>query len=556
MNKRKETARSAGIIGIFVMISRVLGLIREQLFAFFFGASPLTSVFLTAFRIPNLLRDLFAEGALSSAFVTTFTKKLHLEGDTAAWRLANMVTNALLLIVGSIVVLGILFGPYLPLAPDRNFTPDQQGLLANMIRIMFPFLLLVSMASVSMGILNAKNNFAIPASASSFFNIGSIFGGFGLAFVFESIWGQPNVSWSSWTSIKQYVVHPEFGFPAMYGLAVGVLIGGFFQWLIQQPALRKVGYRYEAVLDPKDAGLKQVGLLMGPAVIATSAIQINVLVNTIFANHVSGEATSYLYYAFRFLQLPLGVFGVAVATAMLPSISRSAADNDMGNFQESLTHALQLVVFLTIPSTAGLILLGDGIVGTVYQIGHNFTAADTHATHMALQAYSFALIAYCIVKIIGPAFYALGESRKPMLVSLGAIVVNFVINYLLIMHFGFGHAGLAMGTSIVICVNALTLMFMMHNRIKVWNLGPLWNTVSRVCGATVLMCVSGFLLHTLWGLNVGRDLWILRAADLALSMSGCLLTFWFGCRLFGVTEFDEFIQLIRKRRGKPTGPTP
>lgn len=256
---KHNTAKSASIIGAFVMVSRVLGLLRETLFAYFFGAGALASVFINAFRIPNLLRDLFAEGALSTAFVTTFSKIAHQKGDQEAFRLANLVLNTLAVVLGVIVILGMIFSPQIVGLIASEFSPENKELMSVLLQIMFPFILLVSFAAVWMGILNAKNKFAVPASASSFFNLGSIVGGFGLAWLMD----------------------PQWGPRAAIGMSIGVMIGGLLQWLIQAPALWKLGYRYRFLLSWKDSGLRQICILMGPAVIATAAVQVNVLVNTI-----------------------------------------------------------------------------------------------------------------------------------------------------------------------------------------------------------------------------------------------------------------------------------
>lgn len=546
MTTRTQTARSASIISLFVMASRVLGLLREQIFAYFFGATAIASVFINAFRIPNLLRDLFAEGALSTAFVTTFSKKAHQESDAAAWRLANLVTNALLLVVGTITLLGIIFAPQIVhlVASRSDFSPEHLSLMVLLIRVMFPFLLLVSLASVSMGMLNSKNIFGIPASASSFFNMGSIIGGFGLAFILE-----PAYMLDVLQNYKPSATITTAGFRAILGVSIGVLVGGFLQWFIQSPALRRAGYRYKFIFDWKDPGLRQVILLMGPAVIASSATQVNVLVNTIFANDVSERAASFLYYAFRFLQLPIGLFGVAIGTAMLPSISRSASAGNLDEFRSTLNHSLQLVIFLCVPSTIGLLLLGDSIVGTIYQLSHKFTAADTLDTTRALQAYSLGLVAYSVIKIMVPAFYALGSSKAPTLVSVIAMGFNLFINYMMVKVWGYGHVGLAAGTSLVILSNALLLTLLMRDNLDgIWDMSPIRETFFKVLGASLLMGLSGGGVHWLWKQHIGSDMWILRAADLGICLTLSLLTFVFACKFLGVDELDEFTGILRRKR--------
>jgi len=530
---KHQTAKSASIIGIFVMISRVLGLLRETLFAYFFGAGALASVFINAFRIPNLLRDLFAEGALSTAFVTTFSKVAHQKGDKEAFRLASLVLNALAIILGLIVILGIIFSPQIVQLIASGFSPENKELMTVLLQIMFPFILLVSFAAVWMGILNAKNKFAVPASASSFFNLGSIVGGFGLAWLMDPTWG------------------PR----AVIGMSLGVMIGGLLQWLVQAPTLWKLGYRYRFILDWKDPGLRQICLLMGPAVIATAAVQVNVLVNTIFANFISESAASRLYYAFRFLQLPIGVFGVAIGTAMLPGLSRAAADKNDLEFKDILNHSLKLVLFLCIPATAGLIYLGDAIIGTIYQIGGKFNAADTSDVTRVLQAYSIGLVAYSAIKILTPAFYAMGSSVKPSLVSLGAIMVNLVLNYIITIKLGLGEAGLALVTACVVIINSILLIILLSKQVHGWDKKPIFISGAKIITATLLMSVAGGGIHHLWHVHLGIHTWILRFGDLCTSGAVSLIVYLIACKLLKVHELGEFTQLIlrRRNRGKSGG---
>src|SRR5476649_779679 len=258
----KLNTKAAAIIGLAVMCSRVLGLARELIFAALFGGGVAMDAFTAAFRIPNLLRDLFAEGALSTAFVTTFSKTAVHSNDAAAWRLANKVATMLAVVLGTLCVLGIVFSPQLVATLAPGFDPEKAALTVTLTRIMFPFILLVSIAALVMGMLNAKNVFGMPAMASSFFNIGSIVGG---------------VLLGAW-------LDPQFGPRALIGLAIGTLIGGALQLGVQLPRLRRLGYRFQPDFAWRDAGVKAILVLMGPSVIAASTTQFNVLVNSMFAS--------------------------------------------------------------------------------------------------------------------------------------------------------------------------------------------------------------------------------------------------------------------------------
>src|SRR5438046_397935 len=307
---QRASTRATGIVGMAVLRSRVLGLIREMVFAGLFGAGRNLDAFLMAFRLPNLLRDLFAEGALSTAFITTFSKKIAVEGDESAWRLANKVATLTAVFMSAVTLLGILFAPHLvALLTWGSWPPDKTALTILLTRIMWPFMLLVSLAALVMGILNAKHVFGPPAMASSYFNLGSIIGGVAIGWWLD----------------------PPFGARCLTGLAFGTLIGGGWQLIAQLPSLRHVGYRYCADFQWGDEGVRTVLALMGPAVIAASAVQVNVLINSGFAASLGNGPVSWLNLAFRLMQLPLGIFVVAIGTVTMPLVATSAA---IGNIDE------------------------------------------------------------------------------------------------------------------------------------------------------------------------------------------------------------------------------
>lgn len=438
-SQRRINPLVAGMVSLAVMCSRVLGLIRELTFAALFGAGKHMDAFFIAFKTPNLLRDLFAEGALSMAFVTTFSKKLATEGEESAWQLANKILTLAAVFMSGISLLGILLAPWLiqyVIAP--GFDPEKAALTILLTRIMFPFILLVSLAAVVMGLLNSKNVFGIPALASSFFNLGSIIGGVSLAW---------------W-------IDPAFGPMALVGLALGTLIGGLLQLVVQFPSLRKIGYRFRPDFLWRDDGVRRVLLLMAPAVIAASAVQVNVLVNAVFASYLEDGAVSWLQFAFRLMQLPIGVFGVAIGVVTLPLISRAAATGPPGAFREGLAYSLRLAFFLAIPSAVGLILMAEPIVSLIFE-RMRFTAFDTEQTAAALQFYAVGLAAYAAIKVLVPAFYAVDRKNTPMMVSFGAIGTNFFLCWFLAFYLGLGHRGLALSTGVVATINFLVLYFLM-----------------------------------------------------------------------------------------------
>src|SRR4030088_2293379 len=339
--------RAAGVVGLAVLCSRVLGLAREQIFAALFGGGGGRGVVTIPFFIPNLLRDLFGEGALSTAFVTVFTRTAALEGDAAAWRLANKVATLTAVCLSAITVLGIITAPWLVAALPPGFRPGKAALTVNLPRVMYPFILLVSLAALVMGMLNARNVFGIPAMASSFFNLGSIVAGVALG----------------------YWLDPHFGPRAILGLAIGTLIGGALQLLVQLPALGRGGYAFQVDFRWRDPGVRAILTLMGPSVIAASTTQVNVLVNSVFASQLGDGPTFWLTVAFRLMQLPLGVFGVALGTVALPLLARMAATGNMVSFRSELARGMRLAFLMTIPSTIGLMMLAEPIMSVIYQHG-------------------------------------------------------------------------------------------------------------------------------------------------------------------------------------------
>jgi putative peptidoglycan lipid II flippase len=525
---RASVARNAGVISLAVMASRVLGLVRDQVFAIFFGAGLLYDAFLTAFRIPNLLRDLLAEGALSAAFVTTFTQTLASKGKAEALRLSNRVASLIIVVIVGVSVLAWIYAPAIVaiLAPGFFAVPGKAELTIELTRIMIPFLLLIALAAQAMGMLNAFNIFGLPALASAFFNLGSIVGGLLIGFV----------------------LGPLVGTSPIAGMAFGTLIGGFLQLAVQWPSLRRCGVSYKPDLSLKAPGVRQILRLMGPAIIGTAAVQINVFVNTNFASEIVDAATgavangpvSWLSYAFRFMQFPIGVFGVAVATAALPSLSRSTSNPDISEFRQTLAHSLTLVFLLCIPSAIGLTVLGRPIVALVFEHG-KFTAFDTVQTANALAAYSLGLAGYAAVKVLSPAFYALNDARTPMLVSLGSIVVNYWMNALLVVRFG--HVGLAFSTSAVALVNFFLLGVFMRRRIQRLEGRRLSKTVARIFAASLPMGLTAWLVSEL-AASVGFRGLVLHLVQVIGGIGSAALVFYFACRLLHVEELDEAFNAV------------
>ena len=475
--KHPRTGRATAIVGAAVLCSRLLGLVREILFNALFGTKTL-QYFITAFRVPNLLRDLFAEGALSTAFITVFSKKIATEGDGSAWRLANRIGTLTLSVMGVITVLGMIFAPQLIGVFAGGFAGEDAKLTAQLTSVMFPFILMVSLAAQVMGMLNAKHVFGWPAMASSFFNIGSIVGGIAIA---------------------RWMDH-GFGRHALFGLAWGTLIGGFLQLTIQFPSLRRIGYHPRLDFHWRDSGVMEVLRTMAPAVVAASAVQVNVMVNTSFATHCEDGSVAWLNNAFRLMQLPLGMFGVAIGTVALPLLSRSAALGNRDEFRAALSRGIRLVFFLTVPASVGLWMLSEPILSVIYE-HKKVTWYDIEQSAGALRYYTLGLAAYAGMKVLAPAFYAIGRRKTPMVISFIAMGTNYGLN-VYFTKLGYGHRGLALSTGIVALTNFALLYWCMRREIATLGTKKLALALVKIflaSDALALVCWGGkWLLLERW----------------------------------------------------------
>jgi putative peptidoglycan lipid II flippase len=372
------------------------------------------------------------------------------------------------------------------IAPGFAEIPGKTQLTVELTRVMFPFLLLVALAAVAMGMLNARGRFGVPASASSFFNLGSILVG-----LVGASWMAPGYLSSVWTHRAVVPdVAPELAERAIVGMAIGTVVGGALQLLVQLPSLYRLNYRYRPMLSFRDPGVRQVLALMGPATIGAAAVQVNVLVNSNFASQLGDGAVSWLNVAFRFMQLPIGLFGVAVGVVALPAVSRSAERDDIAEFNTTIVRALRLVFGLCLPAAVGLAVLAPELVGLVYQHGR-FTAEDTRMAANALVAYAIGLAGYANIKVAVPAFYALGDARTPALISCLSILVNALGNWLVINRFGGGHTGLAFVTSLVALLNFAVLMVLLRRRIGAFaGLGSVLLKLATASLVVGLVCIA------------------------------------------------------------------
>ena len=503
------------------MCSRILGLVREQVFATFFGAGFAFDAFVVAFRIPNLLRDLFGEGALSAAFVAVFSDYEANKGEKATWALAGNVLVVVGILLSCLTLLGVIFSDQIVgFMVDAEFEsiPGKVALTSLLSMIMFPFLIFISLSSVVMGILNTRGRFFVPALASGFFNLGSIVGGVGFA-----------------------LLMPRFGQPPIVGMAIGTLIGGLLQLACQLPTLFKAGFIFLPQLDLRHPGLRRIMKLMAPAVIGLAPLQINVLINTYFASSLAEGSLSWLSYAFRLFWLPVGLFGVALSTATLPLIARYAALRDMDSLRETYASSLTLAFSLTIPASVGLMLLGEPITRVIFQHG-SFDALATAKTAEALSCYAVGLFAYSSVKIMVPVFYALDETRYPVLGSFLTMAVNVLLVWFTI---GFlQHKALALAISCAMILNFLFLSTVLYRKLAGYSLRYLFAGLGRV------LCAS--LAMALWLSGVQYLLAPFALAGFLGSVVALVVAVATGGAVYGVTlyalGFKELTMLVGRVR--------
>ncbi len=527
--ERGEThsvARDAGPVGAATLLSRVLGLVRDQTMAVLFGAGFATDAFNVAFRIPNLLRDLFAEGAMSSAFVPTFTAVRKEQGDEAAWALGRQLMMTLLAVLLGLCVLGWVFTPQLVRLFAGGFAsvPGKLELTVQLTRVMLPFLPVVALAAAAMGMLNARNVFFVPALAPAMLNIGMVV--FGLALIPAT---------------------RAFGQPAILAMAVGVVLGGALQFACQLPALAKLGFRLRFEWPRANAGVRRVAGLMLPATVGLAATQVNILVSTVIAASMQQGSVSWLYFAFRLMQLPIGVFGSALATVSLPALSRAAVDQDMDALRRTLSSAVRLVFLLTIPSAIFLAVMARPIIALLFEHGR-FMGSDTQHTADALIMYCVGLPAFAAVGIFTRTFYALGETRVPVQASFASVALNIALNLMFVgplASLGLGHAGLALATSVTSVLNLLQLAFYLRRRVGDFEQARILSTLVRVGGASLAVA-----LPLAWALERSGGAW--QHSALAAGLTVCVAavgSLGIGAVAFRLARVEELSVLADLSRG-------
>ncbi|MEK7822756.1 MAG: murein biosynthesis integral membrane protein MurJ [Nitrospirota bacterium] len=437
MDEKRNITKAAGLMSIATFISRILGYAKDMILAVFFGATGLSDTFFVAFRIPNLLRELFAEGSMSSAVIPVLTEHQTKYGDEEAKRLVRIIFTSITIFVGLICVLGIIFAPAIvtAIAPGFLNMPDKFSLTVLLTRLMFPFLLFISLAAIVMGALNTRRIFFTPAVAPAMLNITIIAAVLLLAPGME----QPIIA-----------------------VAIGVAIGGLVQFAFQLPSFFKNGYSLTPQYDFRHPGLKKISILILPATMGMAVAQINIFISTILASYLAEGSITYLYYSMRLIQFPIGIFGVAMGMAVLPTLSEHAVKGDFDSLRSDFSFALRLLFFMTIPAMAGLIALREPIVNMLFQRG-KFDYAATIGTSQALLFYSLGIWAMVGVRIVTVSFYSMQDTRTPVKVAVIALLTNIILS--LIFLGPLQHSGLALANAIASSVNFTVLFIMLRKKL-------------------------------------------------------------------------------------------
>lgn len=499
-------------------LSRIAGLVRDIAVAGLFGAGFATDAFFMAFTIPNLLRRFFAEGSLTAAFVPTFAEVYHRQGEEEARRVANICWTLLLLVMTVVTVLGVLCSPWLVRAIGFGFA-GVEGKLAltdYLNRLMFPYIFFVSLLALLTGVLNVLGHYFLPALSPVFLNLSMIACAFLLA--------------------------PSFAEP-ITALAVGVLLGGALQLLLQFPALQRQGIRLRLDFNFRHLAVVRIARLMLPGIVGVAIYQINVVVSRLLASFLPEGSVSYLYYGQRLFEFPQGIFIVSLAQAVLPSMSRQAALNNEAGLKESLRFALALIVLVTFPAAVGLMLCAVPVYSLFFMSGA-FTYEDVRQTAMALAAYAPGLLFVGVSRVVVPTFYAMQDTRTPVRISFWTLLVNAGLGLLLMGPFK--HTGLALALTLASVFNALLLVWTLRQKVGRLGLAPVGASFLRLLPITALMAavVWGILGCAEWGMAGLR--WQ-KAAILAGALLAGVSVYGGGCLLLRIPEATEAAALFRRK---------
>lgn len=519
-SEHHHVGRAAGVVGAMTLLSRVFGFLRDLVIAMKFGTSMSADAFFVAFRIPNMQRRVLGEGAVNAAFIPVFSELLNQKGENAAWKMTGILFNIFIFLLLALTLFMMVFAPQIIMlfAPGFTDEPAKFELTVTLTRWMSPYLLFIGLAALCMGILNVYKVFALPAVAPVLLNISMILATLYLA--------------------------PQMDDPIM-GLAIGVLIGGVLQLLIQLPETCRKGFHFVRSINWRDPEVMKISKLMVPVIFGLAVYEINLMVDTLLASLLQGGSVSYLYYGNRLVQLPLGIFAVALSVAILPTLSGQAARGNIAELVKTIGFGIRFILFITLPATVALIILRFPIINTLWERGE-FQREATEGTAIALLYYAVGLCAFAGVKVITPAYYSLQDTRTPVKIGAFTMVLNIILNLLLMGPLA--HGGLALATSIAALCNAYLLIHFLRKRLGLMGGRKLFVSTLKMIFCSALM---GLLLHFLSSACfVPEDALAMRL----LVLTGCIIaggaSYALLARLLKLEEWTFLIELIRKRREK------
>ncbi len=505
-------------MSVATFISRILGYAKDMILARYFGATGTADTFFVAFRIPNLLRELFAEGSMSAATVPVLTEYQTRYGHEEAKRLLRITFTLIIIVVGFLCCAGILFAPWIVgvIAPGFTGSPDKFSLTVGLTRIMFPFLLFISLAALIMGALNTRRVFFIPALAPALLNVTVIV----IVLLCASRFDQP-----------------------IYAVAWGVALGGLAQCVCQLPSFFRSGYSVRPLLDVRHAGIRKMTVLMIPATMGMAVAQINIFISTILASYLPDGSITYLYYSMRLIQFPIGIFGVAMGMAVLPTLSTHAARGDYDKIRDDFSFALRLLFFITVPAMAGLIALREPIVHLLFQRGE-FDRTATIETAYALLFYSLGIWSIVGVRVVTASFYSLQDTRTPVKIAAIAVSINILLSIVLMRPLK--HGGLALANTLASGMNFVLLFLLLRRRLGRIDGRRIVASFARILVASVIMGIAaGSILHGAFWTTEGHTLQ--KAVSLGGAMALCILIYLAIHALLRSEELTSFIIMGKKR---------
>ena len=519
METKQKIIKYAGIVIVATILCRILGLGREIVISNKFGAGIETDAFFVAFMIPNLMRIFLGEGALSTAFIPIFTDYLADNNKEKAEYFANNVLNILIIVLIVVVLLGVWAAPVLIniIAVGFKANPYKFELTVNLTRMVFPYIGFVAIAALFMGVLNSFDHFLMPALSPAMLNISMI--------LFASL-----------LSVKL----------GIFSLAVGVIVGGIGQFVIQIPALQKNKVKYKLLINLKDPGIKKFMKLLIPAVIGLTITQINVVVDRIIASHLIDGSISALYYANRLVQFPLGAFGIAISTAIFPTLSKFAAADNITELKKTLLFGLKIMLIIIIPSSIGLIVLNKSIIRLIYEHGV-FTKTSSLMTAEALLYYSIGLFAFTSVKLITMASYALKDSKSPVKIGAYIVIINIILDLILVKYMA--HSGLALATSVASILNMILLIKMIQKKIGIFKIEKYLIFIAKIIFSAILLGISCYAINHYLGnlLDLNYKTW--QLLQVIASIFGGSVIYLLSCHLLGVKEINQLKNIKNILRG-------